>query len=475
MNIAQGTLADGWAAVLALLALLLGAALSWWRLAERYGADLKAAQVQTAALGERLSAREQELERERTRLRDLEAALTAARNEAGDARTQLAAAETALNELRAQLSADPAARLREAFAVAAGEALTRNQEHFLTVAKEVLQQFQDRAQGELDRRRQAVDAVVQPLQEALARLSQQIAALEQTRAGAYAGLSEQIRQLAETGSRLQQETGRLAHALRAPATRGMWGELQLRRVVELAGMQAHVDFDEQVTVQGGDGLRRPDLVVHLPGGKQVVIDAKAPLLAYLEAVEAADPAARQESLRRHAQAVAEHVVALGQKAYWEQFPRAPEFVVLFLPGEPLFSAALEQDPNLIEKAAERRVILATPTTLIALLRAVAYGWQQAEAEENARRILSLGQELYRRLLTLTGHLQQLGRHLEATVGDYNRMVGSLESRVLVTARRLKEMGGGEDLEALQPVAPVPRLPETLVAEAAAEPFSEPSA
>jgi DNA recombination protein RmuC len=452
-----------WPTLLAILlaALVLGAAVGWGA----GSAARRRAAAERLALGERLSAREQELTDLKERLAQTEAALGAAREELAQTQAKLWTAQATLAEREKAQVDDWPRRLSEAMALAATEALHRNSQQFLALARESLGQIQQKAEGEWNQRQQAMEAVVRPLNEQLAQLRQQVAALEQARAGAYAGLHEQVRLLAETGQRLQAETGRLVQALRTPATRGIWGELQLKRVVELAGMQAHVDFDQQVPTSDGSATLRPDLVVHLPGGKQVVVDAKAPLLAYLEAVEAADPAIRQERLRRHAQAVADHIVALSQKAYWAQFPQSPEFVVLFLPGEPLFSAALEQDPTLIEKAAERRVILATPTTLIALLRTVAFGWQQAMAEENARRILDLGQELYRRLLTLAHHLQQLGRHLEATVGDYNRMVGSLESRVLAAARRLKEMGGGEEPPALEPVLQVPRSLQTTSSEA----------
>lgn len=279
-----------------------------------------------------------------------------------------------------------------------------------------------------------------PIHDALARMDAQLNRLERDRLHARGALDEQLRALATGQERLRGETGALVAALRQPQARGRWGELQLRRVVELAGMTAHCDFVEQPTVAGDDGPLRPDLVVRLPGGKQVIVDAKAPLHAFLEAYEARDETARTAALAAHARLLREHVRALSAKAYWDQFEAAPDFVFLFLPGEHFYGAALEADPSLLEEGARQSVLVATPTTLIALLRAVAYGWQQERVAEDARAVAQAGRELHRRLETFAEHLQRVGARLRGAVGAYNDAVGSFEHRVLPAARRLAEHG-----------------------------------
>ncbi|MEE8555607.1 MAG: DNA recombination protein RmuC [bacterium] len=345
------------------------------------------------------------------------------------------------------------AQLREAFQALSAGALERNNEQFLQLAKTSFETLQAQAKGDLELRNKAVEGLVTPLKESLDKLQQHNQALERARHEAYGGLNQQVKNLMTAQEKLNTETGKLVTALRAPQGRGRWGEMQLRRVVEMAGMLDHVDFMEQQSVSTEEGRLQPDLIVNLPGGKQVVVDAKTPLLAYLEAVEAEDEELRTAKLREHAAQVKTHVKKLSAKAYWEQFPSAPEFVVMFLPGESFFSAALEQDPELIELGAQQRVILATPTTLIALLRAVAYGWRQERITENAERISELGRSLYERLAIMTEHFQKVGGSLQRATKAYNDTIGTLERNVLSAGRRFTELGvaSKRELEVLEPV------------------------
>lgn len=306
--------------------------------------------------------------------------------------------------------------------------------------------LQAEAKGELSQRQQAIGELVRPLEESLRRYEEQLRQAEQMRQREYGGLDQQLKFMAESHQRLQQETGNLVKALRAPSVRGRWGEMTLRRVAELAGMVVHCDFIEQDTVGTMEGLLRPDMVVYLPGGRQVVVDAKTVLSAYLDAYEAQDDRQRQAHLRRHADQVRARMEALSLKAYWNQFAQAPEFVVLFLPGEQFLGAALEQDSTLIEDGFAQGVVVATPATLMALLRAVAYGWKQEQLTQHAERAGRLGKELYERMALLVGHLNDIGHALSKSVGAYNKAVGSLESRVLPAARKFKELGISSDKE-----------------------------
>jgi DNA recombination protein RmuC len=337
-------------------------------------------------------------------------------------------------------------QLREAFTALSADALRANSQSFLDLAKTALGETQQTASADLAARQGAIDALLKPVVETLGKVDAQLRAVETARHGHYRELKQHLELVAQSHQHLHGETRNLVQALRAPNVRGRWGEIQLRRVVELAGMLEHCDFTEQASVATETGRLRPDLLIQLPGGKHVVVDAKAPLDAYLDAAACAEVSARAVHLRRHAQQVREHMSQLGAKQYWAQFQATPEFVVMFLPGETFFAAALEQDPALIEWGAERSVIVSSPTTLIALLRAVAYGWQQERVAHNAEAIRQLGRELHERITTMADHFARIGQRLDDAVGAYNATLGSFETRVLVSARRLKELGAGSSGE-----------------------------
>ena len=345
----------------------------------------------------------------------------------------------------------------------ASDALASSSESFLKLAKSQLEQLQQKTTNDLEQRKQAVEHLVAPIKESLTKVDGKLQELEVARTHAYSTLSSQVQQLAETQKELRSETGNLVSALRdRPNVRGRWGEIQLRRVVEMAGMLEYCDFQTQQHVATDDGRLRPDLVVKMPGGGSVVVDAKVAGQAYIESLEAKDDASRLLKLHDHARQVRDHVVKLGAKNYWAQFERAPDFVVLFLPGETFLSAALEQDPALLEDSYGNRVLIATPTTLIGLLRTVAYGWRQETIAESAKEVSDLGRELYKRLATLTEHFSKVGDRLQSAVKAYNESVGSFERSVLPGARRLKDHGisSSSELAELKEIDLVPRTVKT---------------
>ncbi len=356
-------------------------------------------------------------------------------------------------------------QLRESFRALSSDALRENAESFLQLARGTLEEARVASTTDLEGRQRAIGEMLGPIREALDRVDGNLRHVEVARAGAYESLLTQVASLADAHQELSGRTRHLVDALKSPVVRGRWGEMQLRRVCELAQMEEHVDFVEQGSVGGREGMLRPDLQVLLPGGKAVIVDAKAPLQAYLDALEAPDDAARDALMRQHARQVRDHITRLSAKGYWEQFPQAPEFVVMFLPGETFFSAALQYDPGLIEYGVERRVVPASPTTLIALLRAVGYGWQQERVSRSAEEVRALGRELHDRLRSFATHLDSMRGGLEKAVDAYNRSVGSLEQKVMPQARRFRDLGVASATE-LPVLTPVER---TLRAAAATAP------
>ena len=423
------------------IGLLFGGLLAWLALRSR-----------TAALQARLSLTEKELTAGRADL----ARLLEGQRSLVEGRARLEAvleSERKASTEKIELLTRAGEDLQNAFKALAADALNKNSSSFLQLAQETLKRFQTQASADLQAKQKAVEDLVAPVRESLDKVDEQIQQMEIARGEAYGDLRAQVQSLIITQKELQSQTGNLVRALRTPNVRGRWGEIQLRRVVEIAGMLPYCDFAEQETVTTDTGRIRPDLVVKLPGGKHVVVDAKTPLQAFLDAFETTDEERRRACLATHARQVRDHINTLSGKKYWEQFESTPEFVVMFLPGETFFSAALEQDTALIEHGVLNKVIPASPTTLIALLKAINYGWNQEKLARNAQQISELGKELHERLRRLATHISAVGTNLDRAVEAYNHAVGSLENRVLVSARKFAELGASvaEDIPELAPI------------------------
>ncbi len=450
-----------------LVGLTVGAIVGWLFTDRRAHARQQVESLAATAAVERANGLAGQLSEQAGTIENLRDRLSTAERSVAASEAQLHAAQQNIAEQRKLLD-EAHGKLRDAFANVSAESLAKNNEAFLILARERFATISQEATGSLDQRKAEIEGLLKPMQELLGQYQSRLVDIEKNRVESYSMLREQLGTLMEVQRTANTQTNALVSALRRPTTRGQWGEVTLRRLVELAGMTARCDFFEQTSqaIDTDDGVaakQRPDMVVRLPGGREIVIDCKACLDGFLDAVAATTDDTRRESLTRHSQQVRSRARELSMKAYWAQFKRSPEFVVMFLPGEAFFSAAIESDPGLYEDMFKSRVIIATPTTLLALLRSVEYGWRQEDMTENAEKIRKLGVDLYDRVRTLAEHMAKVGASLNTTVGHYNNAVGSLETRVLVSARKMGELGARTDKE-MTDVEPLESRPRELTVQ-----------
>jgi len=436
-------------------------------------ADLQVSYLtQVTDLEKRASGAEARIEELRQQIEQRDSEINQIRNELGtekqlkvEAHTRLEESQKNLDEQKSLLEAMKT-EMTDTFNALSSAALKSSSEDFLRLASEHLGKVVVETKGKLGEHQAAIDGLIKPLHEALKRYEEQVRLIEESRHKAYGSLEEQLRALASTHEQLQKETSNLVSALKKPQVRGRWGEITLRRVAELSGMSVHCDFTEQISVETESGRLRPDMMVHLPMEREIVVDAKVSLDAYLDALSASTDDERKAKMDKHAQQVRAHMNRLGSKEYWSQFKQSPEFVVLFIPGESFLSSALDVDSTLIEDGIQKRVIIATPTTFIALLRAIAYGWRQEQITKNAQEISILGKELYERIHTLVKHFVDVGSAIGKAMDSYNKVIGSMELRVLPSVRKFKELGvtGAEEIPVLEQIDKTPRSLSLLESE-----------
>lgn len=454
--------------------ILIGSVVVWYLLRSKSKEEFQKGKTDSLGdvniLEERLSGRDEKISGLEKNITELVEKNNQVSTENTDLKTELGEinatmkAEKKANEEKLKLIDKAEKALSDTFNSLSSEALKSNNKAFLELANESLNKFQELSKNDLKKRQTAINDLVKPIRESLKDIDKQVQGIEKTREGAYQSLLDQVKSMSISQKDLQEETTNLVQALRAPVVRGRWGEIQLKNVVEMAGMLNRCDFFEQESVSSDSGRLRPDMIINLPGGRTIVVDAKTPLSAYLDSVDESDDEKRLIELKKHAKQVKGHIKTLSKKNYWDQFKETPEFVIMFIPGESFYSAALQQDPTLIEIAVEQKVVIATPTTLITLLRTVNYGWRQDSLSKNATIISELGKDLYSRISTLGEHMSNLGKGLTRSVDHYNKAVSTLESRVLVSARKFIDLDAAPSNSEINPVTQIEKVTRSLSAD-----------